>query len=129
MKEKASMTTQDVLKDGEGLRLARDGQAVRIVKDKSGVFVPMMMMDAVRDTVVTDDLRFHRPGAHLTADAKASEARQSTYDAYVKDLGEAWRSPDPTPVVARTKPPVTTDARETAHAEMVRNLENAWRAA
>jgi hypothetical protein len=124
------MTTQDVLKDGEGVRLARDGRAVRIVKDKSGVFVPMMMMDAARDTVVTDDVRLHRPGFRATTDAAAIDRREAAYSDYLAELNGGWRNPPPVVIAADTKPPVTTtDARETAYAEMVRGVQDAWRAA
>lgn len=97
----------------------------KVLKDGRTLKVRMTAMD---HQTSADDLRFHRPGAHVTADAKANEARQSTYDAYVKDLGEAWRSPDPAPVVvANPTPP--KDAGEKAYNAMVAGLENAWKGA
>jgi hypothetical protein len=71
-----------------------------VLKDGHRVRVPLMMMDGmqrdVRDHVrIHDghgnrDIVGHRPG-FLVSDARANDARAETYDAYNRELVNAWR--------------------------------------
>ena len=112
--------TTEVLKDGEGVRVGRDGRVTRIVKDKGSVYVPLVLMDGA-PSITTVDAALHRPGFRGSTDAKSAEAHAS----YVADLGNAWRTPSTEAPAA--KPAPTADAREAAYQSMVGDLESAWR--
>lgn len=114
------MTTDNVIRDGEGIRVSRDGQTVRIVKDRGSVFVPLVLMDGA-PAITTVDAALHRPGFRLGADTKASDA---AYADYVGNLEGAWRKPT---TDAPVKAAPTADARDKAYGEMVSGLSDAWR--
>ena len=94
----------------DGKRVLRDGKKITVK-------LPMM------DHATVNDAALHRPGPRAAADAKSVEA----FDAYCRDLGDAWRKPDPAPVLTPRSP--TNDARENAYGAMVHDLENAWKGA
>jgi hypothetical protein len=96
----------------------------KVLKDGRTLKVRMTAMD---HQTVTDEIRFHRPGAHLTTDAAAIDRRQSSYDSYLADLNNGWRNPPPVVIADEKKAPVTTDASEGAYNAMVAGLADAWR--
>jgi hypothetical protein len=107
------------LKDGEGIRIGKDGRATRIVADKSKIRVPMIGMDGT-PAITTVDAALHRPGFRLEADTKASDA---AYADYVGNLEGAWRKPT-TDAPAK---PAPTAADDRGYSAMCADLESAWR--
>lgn len=113
--------------------IASDGSS--IVPDGCGVRVPLMLMDSVQ-RAVAEDLRItdafgaeagHRPGYVFASPTRLSEARDAAYNANLKLLEDAWRSPSTAarPAVAdRTLG--TRDAEYETHKAWLRD---AWRTA
>jgi hypothetical protein len=112
-----------ILNDDDDFIVTADGK--KVIKDGRSLKVRLTLMDAAHPG---DDYRLQRPGPRYNTDAAAADRREVSFGGYLKDLGDAWRNPDPAPIVAADKKPVA-DARESAHATMVGDLANAWRGA
>jgi hypothetical protein len=128
-----------------------------IVPDGCGVRLTMFMMDSVQRAVAAEDLQItdafgapagQRPGYvfdhRLT---EAQEARDAAYDASVKRLEDAWRSPSATTTTTTTTATTanverlrdaserTLDAsdaaalRDQAYEDKVKRLADAWKTA
>jgi hypothetical protein len=118
------MLTPDIIQDGEGIRVGRDGQVSRIVHDKGVVRVPLLLMD---EKTVTAEVSLNRPGPRYASDAAADERREVAFDGYLSHLSGAWRQPDPSPGAVTDAKPPTGDAREVALAARDADLVNAWK--
>lgn len=97
----------------------RDEDDERIVRDRSGVRVPMMLMDNKPQ---------HRPGPVVVADADAERRRRAAlYDAYDQRISEAWKDQAP-PTADRANPPPTPAEVSDCYKRYDQRIENAWRA-
>ncbi len=109
-----------------------------VLRDGESTHTSMLLMDAYDSgTPIVTDARgrtdgLHAPGPRYAADGY--RARDDAYDQFIRELGDAWRSPrDPeaTPSKAAAGAPDVPTAkaasRQAAYDAYVRDLANAWR--
>jgi hypothetical protein len=111
-----------------------------VLRDKQRVTVPLMLMDGSagadqRTAALYAGLgagNGHRPGPAILTDEER-ERRAALYSARDARLADAWRNPDPNPVMLdQIEPPGDEPApkipgENPAYAARDRRLENAWR--
>jgi hypothetical protein len=107
----------------------------KVVRDGGKVVVPVYLTDAAPrfpgfPAVPAFDASYrmsdaqamtHRPHQARIVDGPARLAASDAREAYVAQLGDAWRGPD------NQLAPEASDA-ESARAEYIKRLQNAWRA-
>jgi hypothetical protein len=131
----------------------RDGKTIRVLKDGSRTRVSMIMRDSltplqravhdahrpvtVVDTFGNDGLALHQPGyRYLNAAPTTPEhavlathdaIRATAYDEMVRDMCDAWRTPND---ADNPKPVVLTDPqqiRDAAYEDYCKRTAEAWR--